>query len=445
MSRDADVVIIGAGVAGLSAARELTRAGIAVQIVEARDRIGGRIHTLHVDGLSAPVELGAEFVHGKPPEIWQLLGGDGRAVVEAQGRDFCSENGRMRRCDFFDDVQEFLDRMEGGAADQSFREFADHDREASAEVKHRALMYVEGFNAARAEEISVHSLVRASKAEEEIEGERMFRIRRGYDLIPRMLLGECDPRYLRLNLNTVVKNVEWNSGQVKVRALSNGQETMFTASSAVVTLPLGVLQAGTVQFTPALEEKREALAKLVMGHVLRVTLQFRPDFWEHMKASGWSELSDMRFLFTDDDWFPTWWAESPIEVPLLTGWAPVRPAEKLSALPHDAVQGQAVQSLARAVGMKLQDLSNLLDKTYVHDWQSDPYSRGAYSYVRVGGNGAQRQLESPMNNTLYFAGEACDEGHFGTVHGAIASGRRAAEKLKTLSARRETEGTRQTA
>lgn len=435
MERQGEVVIIGAGVAGLSAARELTRAGISVQIVEARERIGGRIYTLHVEGLAAPVELGAEFVHGKPPEIWQLLA-DGRGTVEAQGRDFCSENGRLRTSGFFDDVEEFLDRMDDHGPDQSFRHFADNDVQASPEVKHHALNYVEGFNAARAEEISVHSLVRASKAEEEIEGHRIFRMKRGYDLVPRMLLGGCDPRYLALNLNTEVTTIEWKAGEVKVRAVSNGQETIFTGGSAVVTLPLGVLQAGTVQFTPALDAKREALASLVMGHVLRVTLQFRPDFWEQMKASGWSELSDMRFLFTDDEWFPTWWAESPMQVPLITGWAAVRSAEKLSAQTDSAIEAQAVESLSRVLSMKAQDLGKLLLKAHVHNWQTDPHSRGAYSYVRVGGDGAQRQLEAQLEATLYFAGEACDEGHFGTVHGAMASGRRAARGILTRAGRR---------
>src|SRR6266571_2444075 len=117
-------------------------------------------------------------------------------------------------------------------------------------------MFVEGFNAAKAEEISVNSLVRAAKAEEAIDGDRAFRIRGGYDLVPRALLGRCDPRYLRVSMNSVVTAVEWERGAVRVRARTGSYETSLTGRCAMITLPLGVLQAGSVAFTPALTDKR---------------------------------------------------------------------------------------------------------------------------------------------------------------------------------------------
>jgi monoamine oxidase len=428
VSFDAEVVIIGAGVAGLSAAQMLTRAGISVHLIEARDRIGGRVFTVHQPGLDAGIELGAEFLHGKPPEIWELLGG-GAEAVETSGRDWCSQAGEITTCDFFEQVDKFLERMQIADPDRSFREFADSVNDVPPEVKRRALMYVEGFNAARAEEISVNSLVRAAKAEEQIGGDRAFRIRGGYDLVPRALLGRCEPRNLRLNMNSVVTAVEWERGAVRVLTQNGNDQSAVTARCAVVTLPLGVLHAGSVAFTPALDAKRAALAGLVMGKVLRVTLRFRENFWRERKESGGQSLADLRFLFTDDANFPTWWSDSPLQAPLLTGWSPALAAERLSGRPLEVIRQAAVQSLANVMHMSVAEISGLLLDAQVHDWQTDPFSCGAYSYVRAGGDGAQRELSAPLAGTLFFAGEACDEGHFGTVHGAIASGKRTAREV----------------
>ncbi len=426
---------MGAGVAGLSAARVLTRAGIAVHLVEARERIGGRIYTVHQPGLDAGIELGAEFVHGKPPEIWELLGG-GAEVVESSGRDWCSQNQEIRACEFFTPVEKFLERMKIREQDQSFREFADAAGEVDPEAKRRALMYVEGFNAARAEEISVNSLVRGREAEDAIEGDRAFRIRGGYDMAPRALLEGCNPRYLRLSLNTAVTAVEWERGSVRVRTHSAEGETSLAARCAVITLPLGVLQAGSVAFIPALEGKRDPLAKLVMGRVIRVTLHFREKFWLELKGSGGRSLADLRFLFTDDESFPTWWTDSPMQAPLMTGWAPARAAERLTGRSLEAIRETAINSLANVLHLSVADIAGRLVGAHAHDWQSDPFSQGAYSYVRAGGEGAQRQLAAPLEDTLFFAGEACDEGHFGTVHGAIASGRRAGREVLDGGVRR---------
>jgi monoamine oxidase len=429
MQHESQVAIVGAGVAGLSAAAALTCAGISVHIVEARERIGGRIYTVHEPGLGAAIELGAEFVHGKPPEIWDLLDGNGAGAVEGSGRNWCSQHGEIRQCDFFEQVQAFLGKMKVTPGDQPFREFLEAATGVELEVKRRALMYVEGFNAARAEEISVNSLVRAAKAEEEIEGDRAFHIRGGYDYIPRALLGRCDPRYLRMSMNTVAHEIDWNREAISVRGRCGGEEFAINARRAIVTLPLGVLQSGAVKFTPALTEKQNALTRLVMGPVIRIALQFREKFWDRPHGSGGESLADLRFLFTDDESFPTWWTPAPINAPLMIGWAPSRAAERLSGRPVEFIKQTAVDSLAHVLHTSVSEISRFLVDAYVHDWQSDPFSCGAYSYVRTGGDGAQRHLAAPLAGTLFFAGEACDEGHFGTVHGAIASGRRAAREV----------------
>lgn len=120
----------------------------------------------------------------------------------------------------------------------------------------------------------------------------------------------------------------------------------------------------------------------------------------------------------------------PEKLPIITAWAPFRCAERLSGKSRCDVIERALQTLGRLLSIPATELAELLDESYFHDWQSDPFSRGAYSYCAVGADGAQNTLARPLENTLFFAGEATDTtGHNGTVHSAIASGVRAAREM----------------
>ncbi len=440
-----DVIIIGAGVAGLGAASKLTNAGINVQVLEARDRIGGRIYSvreLNREGQSTEkrdqggrkslqnleefaVELGAEFVHGKPREIWDLIGGSTEQVDEMSGTNWCIREGQVGPCDFFDQVNEFLGRMKITDPDQSFAEWARSQTDVPEAIKARAFAYVEGFNAAHAEEISVNSLVRQNEAEEKIEGYRGFRIRGGYSFIPRTLLGMCDPEHLRISMNTAVESIEWKPGHVTVRA----QQASFEAPKALITLPLGVLQSNAVLFYPPLHIKRPALEKLAVGHVVRVTLVFKERFWDAIALNG-TTLEDMHFLFTEDPWYPTFWTTMPHRTPVMVAWAPATAAERLSGKGDEFQIARAVQTLSEKLNIAPDRLNDLVERAYVYDWQIDPLARGAYSYFRVGGDRAAKELSEDVSQTLFFAGEATDlTWNIGTVHGAISSGYRAAEEI----------------
>jgi monoamine oxidase len=200
------------------------------------------------------------------------------------------------------------------------------------------------------------------------------------------------------------------------------------------TLPLGLLatsaaRTNCVQFDPLLTKKARALAKLRVGHVIRVSMVFGRRFWAEMKGEGRS-LAHMSFLFSNDPSFPTWWTLFPNESPVLTAWAPADCAERLSELSDSGICDEAVKALARVFHIPVSRCREELIEAFTHNWQKDPYSRGAYSYVAVGGSDAQRELAAPIDETLFFAGEATNyEGHHGTVHGAIASGYRAAEEI----------------
>ena len=435
-----DIVIIGAGAAGLSAAFELSRAGLQVEMIEARDRVGGRMFTLHDATLNHPIDLGAEFVHGLAPEIWDPVQRHKLNITEVEGDMWCSIDGKLQPCNFFAQADKILSAMDNefadkNKADESFldflaRRFPGKDHE---QAKQWATGYVSGFNAADPGLVSVRWLVDSRRADEKIEGERAFHIAGGYQSLLDILLRELEDRKVKIRLNTIVTGIKWRPGSVEILANGPQTETSFSAPRALVTLPLGVLQAsGFVRFEPDLPpEKQIALDKLAMGKVVRVILCFRERFWRDVHGSSDSRsLADLSFLFSRDNFFPTWWTQMPEPVPMVVGWAAAKSAERLAGLGKDAVIDKAVDSLSSLLHVQKSKVQSQLTAAYFHDWDSDPFSQGAYSYVKVGGEGCQRTLGSPLSDTLFFAGEAtATSGHNGTVHGAIASGQRAAQDI----------------
>ncbi len=443
IAKSPDVIVVGAGAAGLAAAADLGRAGLSVIILEARDRVGGRMFTQCDPVCQAPIELGAEFIHGLPPEIWEPLQARKVRVTEVSGEPVCFRQGRLSNCDFFSQVEDILEQMDANSPDESFLSFLHRCYNAKndpkkREARERALAYVTGFNAADPDRVGVHWLVEGMQAEEQTEGHRAFRSINGYKDLLDIFREELAQAGVLTQTETVVDTVQWTQGRAQVAARRASESCEFGTARVLITIPLGVLQVaskdnGAVQFTPELPRtKLEALKKLEMGKVIRVTLRFRNRFWDSISAPGNERktLSGMSFLFSQDDWFPTWWTTMPAKLPIITGWAPFRCAERLSGKSHSFVVNRCLQTLSSLLNIGLDELTHLLEAAYFHDWQSDPFSRGAYSYGTVGAHGAQKALANPVENTLFFAGEATDTtGHNGTVHGAIASGRRAAKEI----------------
>jgi monoamine oxidase len=207
-----------------------------------------------------------------------------------------------------------------------------------------------------------------------------------------------------------------------------------TARAAVITLPLGVLTAApqdlaAVRFVPELQDKQPTYKALGMGEVLKVVLRFREAFWDPMRPP-YPYLPRLSFLFAPDETFPTWWTSYPLVGPQLTGWVAGPRAAQLASQADVRIIGQAVEALARSLGVPTNELETGLEGGHLHNWNTDPFARGAYSYVRVGGLEAPRHLGAPLAATLFFAGEATDaDGHTGTVHGAMASGNRVVDEI----------------
>lgn len=434
------VIVIGAGIAGLAAAWKLGCAGCRVSVLEARDRIGGRIWTIPNPQPNFPIELGAEFIHGRPREILEPFREAGTEITEVQGRSWCAFENHLRPCDFWSSIDSVLTQMDASREDESFLDFLRRtfpDNENNREAQ-RALGYVVGFNAADPSLVGVHWLVQGMRAEEKIEGDRSFRARNGYrDLLDVFQRKISEWPTVDIRTNKIVDQVKWERGKTEVDVRGGfGLET-FEASRVLITVPLAVLKAqpgevGAVRFEPALpRSKRSALDKLEMGKVIRVVLSFRQRFWDSIMPIGSrTTLSDMSFLLSDDEWFPTWWTTMPKKSPMITGWAPFLSAEKLSGQSRAFVIERSLQTLSRLLNVDWSMLRDNLRDAFFHDWQNDPFSRGAYSYGSVGSDGAQAELASPVSDTLFFAGEATDTtGNNGTVHGAIASGYRAATEI----------------
>jgi monoamine oxidase len=243
-----------------------------------------------------------------------------------------------------------------------------------------------------------------------------------------------------VRLSTPVARVEWRRGEVVVHATTalGTARPPLAARRAIVTLPLGVLQtpegeAGAVAFDPPLRAKRRAIAHLGVARVHKVALRFDRAFWEDAKfqkaRTGEDEPVTFDFLHSPAAAFPTWWTGAPVGAPILTGWVGGPGAAVLQGREPRAMLATALEALASVMRCSRAWLEARVEGWAWHDWQSDPYARGAYSYPRVGGAGAAAALARPLEDTLYFAGEATEADQSGTVSGAIASGRRAARAI----------------
>ncbi len=417
-----EVLIIGAGAAGLMAARCLAAKGIPVTVLEARERVGGRIWTVESATRSFPIETGAEFVHGRRNAVWELIREARLATHEVPDRHWrFSENRLIETRSFWDRLADVMKTIDSSSPDQDVLNWLAASSYLPNAERQMALDYVEGFHAAPAEHMSLHALALANHASERDEGERAFRIRVGYSALMRWLLAQATGLHSRLHINTIVKKIRWDHGSAEVEAQTPAGTRTLKAARVLVTVPLGVLQGENpgIVFEPLLLEKQQAIDGLEMGKVVKLTLHFRSRFWP---------VENFGFIHSDDEWLPTWWADERGAV--LTGWAGGPRAEWLSQEDEGSILAEGFRALNRIFNIEPDTLGDLLIDSWWHNWTQDQFSRGAYSYTPVGNVGLPQRLAEPVAQTLFFAGEATDAtGEQGTVQAALASGKRAAKEI----------------
>jgi monoamine oxidase len=421
-----DVVVIGAGAAGIAAAEELHGQGIQVVVLEARDRIGGRAFTSY--GLAPhPIELGAEFIHGENVATWDWVRRFGAETVDDANRPIYTAfaDGRLWNASDFAARPNaeavwrsgIRARQESnaGAPDQSVAEALEgwKDYWPSPPSPDDLLLLRNAFSELHAADIEDVGI--AGMAESTYEGDGVdthFRLAAGYSsLLQQVASG------IEIRLRTPVTSIAWHSGGVRVQTGADDIE----ARAAIVTLPLGVLQAGDIAFDPPLPaDKQAAIAGLGAGNIGKIAIRFAERLWEE----------DFTFLLTTH---PTqlWWRPGEgrtDEAPVLTAFFGGRDADRFGAMAADEAVAEAVQHLEEIYG---RPLAHLVADAHVLVWGNEPYTRMGYSHVPPGGVGRRAALAAPVEGTLFFAGEATNIVRPATVHGAIESGIRAAREAAT--------------
>jgi len=410
------IIVVGAGLAGLSAAYELKHRGYQVTVIDARNRMGGRIWSDR--GWGFPADFGASIVREGPGGLLTPLlkrSGVKTLPLEAQSVSYRLKGGK--KLGFFEvgDGNKLVDRLLKSAADLSQKdktvaqvlEGLGAGKKAENPLLQHFLSRIEIHFGADAEELPAQCLALWEKT----QGEKSWFLPHGFHKVFEYL-----SEGIELRLETKVETIQYSNNEVTVVT----DEGTLTAEACLVTVPLGVLKGGKISFEPALpREKLEAIHRMGFGPVSRVLLHFPEVFWDEDTAYIVNVQED-RPLF-------------PLFQNLL----------KLSGLPILAAMtgGSRAYLHERTNDIQLlqtlsQDLKRLYPTRYRDPvnvkglrWNQDPLTLGGVSFLKPGGNPQDsKTLAAPLGR-LFFAGEATDDEGPGTLVGAYRSGLVAAEKM----------------
>ncbi len=426
LGADYDVVIIGAGVAGMTAARLLSQAGpgLKVIVLEARDRVGGRLLTLRDnDGLlpSHGIEVGAQLIHGSQAPTWELIKRydiatrSRHATGEPKFRLLDNSQADWERLEILQDEAREALAMEIGP-DVSYQTFIET---LTGDPREREMLYSDALSwSAEPDRISARAVIKDGELWSDWHDED-FQVIGGYSTLAERMAAEIEGR---IQLQSVVTDIFYRPGLAGIRYKYRGTTTAMTCRQLILTLPIGVLKSGAVAIDPEIPDvTQRAIDSLEMGQAVVVPMLFTEPFWGAESVPGtWGDLAD-RVSFN----FPHA-ADSGTHA--IQGWFTGSAAQELSDLGPEAGIARVLQWLEQASGQR--DLASKLNWHHFMDWVTDPYTLGSYSITRPGGHGRRRVLAQPVDNTLYFAGEAtAPPPHYQTVHGAYLTGKRVAEQV----------------
>lgn len=432
-ARDIHVIVVGAGAAGLAASRLLSKGGLNVTLLEARDRIGGRVHTFYDSSFPVPLELGAEFIHGHLPLTFYLLKEYSIAAQRTGGEVWRGHNGELvKGYDFIEEASKLEKQLKKVKKDMPVNAFLRtyFPGPRYKTLRHSVIKFVEGYDTADANRASTLAFREEWLS---LDQEEQFRIRGGYGKLMDEMAAECRKYGCALYFRTIVKEIWWDKSGVEI-VTAKGE--LFAARQAVITVPLGVLQSGPLSkagilFYPPLTARMKAAKAMGFGNVIKIFLLFSGDARKgrEVKTRGRGKPEKLGFLLSDEP-IPTWWTHDPEAPGMLTGWLAGAKNIPSGKKGEKKVLNDALLSISHLFSRPVGDLKKKLKAWKIINWSNDPYTCGSYAYETAGSRKAAALLARPVDDKLYFAGEALglDRGT-GTVEAALASGTRAAREI----------------
>lgn len=418
-----EIIVIGAGIAGLSTAKTLKNHGYNVKIIEARNRIGGRLWTSD-KWKDLPVDLGASWIHGVDnnpiTEIANQLNAtllktkyDNSVIYNSDGRAF-SDTQQAEIEKLSDKIYSIIENAQNNDQDIS--------------IKKAIEIFVKKYPK-NSQTYQLINFILNSEIEQEYGGsvedistfwydsdkqfggdDKIFKD--GYNIISNFLAKGMD-----IELGQKVNSIDWSSGKVKITT----NNKVFFADKAIITIPLGVLKRNIIQFTPNLpNEKNIAINNIGMGVLNKCYLRFEECFWP-------DDVDWIEFISKNQGEWTEWVSfQNAAQMPILLGFNAADKGKEIENLSDKQIVESAMSALKVMFGA---NIPKPIDYQITR-WAKDEFSFGSYSYNKLGYNPKMRDaLAKPLNNKIFFAGEACEKEYFGTVHGAYLSGIRAAGEI----------------
>jgi monoamine oxidase len=409
------VIIVGAGAAGLMAGRELARAGNEVIILEARNRLGGRIYPLDENDFGYPAQGGAEFVHGNAPVTHALAHEAGLTLAPREGEVWRLHDGTLSRGVGLVREMELVElKLKGLKQDITIAAFLDtyFSEQSHSALREAIKRMVEGYDAADPRLASAFALRDEWMADG--FGQNM-RIKEGYGALIAFLETDCMAHGVQIRRGAEVETIDVRHDQATVTCRNDGHS--YEAESVLVTVPLPLLLP--ITFLPSQPRKIEAARNIGFGAVIKIILRFETRWWLNSRGV---DLGNM-FLLRSDEAVPVWWTQYPQTHPVLTGWVSGPKAANYINMSSDEILEVALTSLANSLDKSITKLKRELVTANIVNWAADRYARGAYTYATLATAAAKKELAKPVNGTVFFAGEALHAGtEMGTVEAALASG-----------------------
>jgi len=410
-----DVIIIGAGASGLAAMRKLVEAGLHICMIEASNAPGGRIATIQ-EGFREPAEAGAEFVHGRLPITSKLVKEAKLSFTSVEGNMIGVQNGQWKKEEHDAHWDEFMRHLKRLKADVTIQQFlADHFSDGEYQQLRQAVQrFAEGFNLA---DISKASMLALKDEWKDIE-KKQFRIKGGYGQLIDHLYKHSTDNNAEFYFNTVVEKISYK----KHVTVYTANKKKFEADHVIITVSIGVLQSGSIQFDPELKEHAIAIQGIGFGTVIKFLFEFKRNFWENYDEN-------IGFILSDEQ-IPTWWTQLPSKNNLLTGWMGGPNATENIYKEDSSLLQIALLSLSSIFRITPAVLKDELANYKIINWLNDPFIKGGYSYNTLHSEEAKKVLIKPIDDKIYFAGEAVSQSDSqGTVESALHSGYDTADLL----------------